>query len=113
VKALHAIAEWIGLVEIINQAAPKTNGLLLGELAFIIAANRVLDPRPKYAVPKWYQRTFLPELVGIDLPSDSTYKTLTRCPDYLTDDVQTDVEMVLAGRMIEGFRLEPESTCTM
>ena len=31
VKALHAIAERIGLIDIVNQAAPKRNGLLVGE----------------------------------------------------------------------------------
>lgn len=109
VKALHAIAERIGLIEIINQAAPKRNGLPVGELAFIMAANRLLDPRPKYTIPEWYQRTYLPEFLGIDLPLDSAYQTLTRCLDYLTDDVQADIEMVLAGRVMEAFHLKPES----
>ena len=109
VKALHAIAERIGLIEIINQAAPKRNGLPVGELAFIMAANRVLDPRPKYTIPEWYQRTYLPELLGIDLPPDSAYQTLTRCLDYLTDDVQADIEMALAARVMEAFHLKPES----
>ena len=47
VKALHALAERIELIDIVNQAAPKRNGLPVGELVFIMAANRILDPRPK------------------------------------------------------------------
>jgi len=109
VKALHAIAERIGLIDMVNRAAPKRNGLPVGELVFIMAANRVLDPRPKYTIPDWYQRTYLPELVGVDLPLDSAYQTLTRCLDYLTDDVQMDIEIALAARVIESFHLEPES----
>lgn len=80
VKALHALAERVGLIDIVNKAAPKRNGLPAGQLVFIMAANRLLDPRPKYTIPEWYQRTYLPELVGIDLPPDSAYQTLTRCP---------------------------------
>ena len=109
VKALHAIAERIGLIDIVNQAAPKRNGLPVGELVFIMAANRVLDPRPKYTIPDWYQRTYLPELVGVDLPLDSAYQTLTRCLDYLTDDVQMEIEMALAASFMESFHLKPES----
>ncbi|MGQ9588559.1 MAG: hypothetical protein ACUVT7_09315, partial [Thermoplasmata archaeon] len=66
VKALHALAERIGLIDIVNKAAPKRNGLPVGELVFIMAANRVLDPRPKYTIPGWYWRTYLPELVAVD-----------------------------------------------
>jgi len=109
VKALHALAERIGLMDIVNQAAPKRNGLPVGELVFIMAANRILDPRPKYTVPDWYQRTYLPEILGIDLPPDSAYQTLTRCLDYLTDDVQMEIEMALAARVMEAFHLKPES----
>lgn len=109
VKALHAIAGRIGLIDIVNRAAPKRNGLPVGELVFIMAANRVLDPRPKYTIPDWCQRTYLPEILGIDLPPDSAYQTLTRCLDYLTDDVQMEIEMALAGRVMESFHLKPES----
>ena len=109
VKALHAIAERIGLMDIINQAAPKRNGLPVGELAFIMAANRLLNPRPKYAIAEWYQRTYMLELVGVDPPPDSAYQTLTRCLDYLTDDVQIEIEMALAARVMESFHLKPES----
>lgn len=109
VEGLHATAERIGLMDIINQAAPKRNGLPVGELAFIMAANRFLDPRPKYTIAEWYQRTYMPEIIGIDLPPDIAYQTLTRCLDYLTDDVQMEIEMALAGNVMESFHLKPES----
>jgi len=97
------------LIDIVNRAAPKRNGLPVGELVFIMAANRILDPRPKYTIPDWYQRTYLPEILGIDLPLDSAYQTLTRCLDYLTDDVQMEIEMALAARVMEAFHLKPGS----
>ena len=79
VKALHAITEQIGLIDIINQSAPKRNELTVGELAFIMSANRVLDPRLKYTISELHQRTYLPELLRIDLPLNSACQTLTRC----------------------------------
>jgi hypothetical protein len=47
VKALHAIAGRIGLTAAIDRAALKRDGLPVGELAFIMAVRRLLDPRPK------------------------------------------------------------------
>jgi hypothetical protein len=38
VKALHAMAERMGLMDIVNQAAPKRNTLRVRELVFIIPA---------------------------------------------------------------------------
>jgi hypothetical protein len=109
VKAFHAIAERIGLIDTVNRAVPKRDGLPVGDLVFIMAANRVLVPRPKYTIPEWYWRMYLPELVGVDLPLDSAYQTLTRCLNYLTDDVQMEIEMGLAARVVEAFQLKPES----
>lgn len=109
VKALHALAERVGLIDIVNKAAPKRNGLPVGELVFIMAANRILDPRPKYTIAEWYQRTYLPELVGVNLPPDSAYQTLTRCLDYLTDEVQMEIEMGLAGKVMESFHIKSKS----
>jgi hypothetical protein len=43
------------------------------------------------------------------LTPDSVYQTLTRCLDYLTDDVQVETEMALAAHAIEAFHLKPES----
>ena len=50
VKVLHALAERIGLIDIVNRAAPKRNGLPVSERVFTMAAKRVLDPRSKYTI---------------------------------------------------------------
>jgi len=111
VKVLHALAERINLIDIVNWAAPKRNGLPVCKLVFIMAANRVLDPRPKYTIPDWYQRTYLPEILGVELSLDSAYQTLTRCLAYLTDDVQ--MEMVLAARVMMPSISSPRASYTM
>lgn len=107
VRALWEIVERTRLIEIINKAAPKRNGLSVGELTVLMAINRCLDPLAKREIPEWYERTYLPELLGIDLPLSSGYQTLTRCLDYLTDSVQADIEMELGGRVMEAYHLKP------
>lgn len=59
VKALHALAERVGLIDIINKATPKRNRLPVDELVFIMATIRILDPRPKYTIAEWYQRAYI------------------------------------------------------
>jgi len=107
VRALWEIVQRTRLIEIINKAAPKRNGIPVGELTVLMAINRCLDPQAKWTIPEWYERTYLPELLGIDLPASSGYQTLTRCLDYLTDSVQADIEMALCGRVMEAYHLKP------
>lgn len=87
VKALHVLAERIGLIDIVNRAAPKRKGLPVGELVFIIAASRLLDPRPKYTIPDSYQWIYLSEIRGVDLSPESAYQARTRFLGYLMDVV--------------------------
>ena len=105
VAALHKIAERIGLIEIVNSCAPKDSGISVGHLVEIMAINRAVDPLAKTAMPEWYQTTYLPELLGVELSIENGYKTLTRCYDYLTDGVQMDIELALARKA--GPRLHP------
>jgi len=106
VAALHRIAERVELIDIVNSYAPKMSGTSVGHLVEIMAINRAVDPLAKIALPEWYQTTYLPELLGVKLPIESGYKTLTRCYDYLTDDVQMDIEIELARKARKEFGLE-------
>lgn len=106
VAALHKIAERIELIDIVNNCAPKMDGISTGHLVEIMAINRALDPRAKTAIPEWYQTTYLPELLGVELSISNGYKTLTRCYDYLTDNVQMEIELALARKVMEEYRLE-------
>ena len=47
VKALHALAERVGQIDIVNKVAPKRNGLPVGELVLIM----VSAPVEKLPVP--------------------------------------------------------------
>ena len=107
IRALWELVQRTHLIDIINDVAPKRNGIPVGELVALMAINRCVDPQAKLMIPEWYERTYLPELLGIDLPASSGYQTLTRCLDYLTDSVQADIEMALCGRVLDAFHLKP------
>lgn len=76
VKAPHALAKRIWLIDIVNKAASKRNGMHSGDLAFTIVANRILGPRSRYNIPVWHRRICMPERIGIDLPPDSARRAL-------------------------------------
>lgn len=106
VAALHKIADRIGLIDIVNSCAPKMSGISVGHLVEIMAINRIVDPLAKTSIPKWYQTTYLPELLGVELPEESGYQTLTRAYDYLSDSAQMDIETALAEKVRKEFALE-------
>ncbi|MEW5748718.1 MAG: hypothetical protein AB1793_08070 [Candidatus Thermoplasmatota archaeon] len=90
-KELHAIAERFGSIDTVSQAAPKRNGQLVGERAFIMAANRLPNPSPKYTIAERYEGTYMPEIIGIGLSPDSAYQTLMHCLDCLKNEVQMEI----------------------
>lgn len=99
VAVAHGVARRIHLSEIVDRHAPKRNGIPTGKLVEILAINRLLDPKAKHEIPDWIQTTALPELIDVNLPVESGYQTLTRCYDYLTDEVQMQIEMDLAEQV--------------
>jgi transposase len=107
VDALFQVAKKIGFVEAINRAAPKRSGLPVGQLVLILVINRCVDPLAKWEVPEWYRRTYLPELLHVELPLSSGYQTLTRCLSYLTESAQQDIEVELARNTLRAYNLKP------
>src|SRR3990172_1866270 len=107
VDALFRVTEKIGFVEAINRAAPKRSGLPVGQLVLILVINRCVDPLAKWEVPEWYRRTYLPELLHVDLPVSTGYQTLTRCLSYLTESAQQDIEVELARNTLRAYNLKP------
>src|SRR3990172_10860934 len=107
VDALFRVAKKIGFVDAINRAAPKRSGLPVGELTLLLAINRCVDPVAKWEIPEWYWRTYLPELLRVDLPVSTGYQTLTRCFSFLTESAQQDIEVELARNTLRAYNLKP------
>jgi len=109
VAVLHQVAKRINLVKVINKCAPKKGDLSVGELVEVSAINRIVDPLAKTNIPQWYETTYLPELLGFELPLSSGYQTLTRCYDVLTEDVQMDIEIELAPIVKRVYHLTDDT----
>ncbi|MCK4736483.1 MAG: hypothetical protein KAT65_28775, partial [Methanophagales archaeon] len=64
--ALHQIAQEIGMIEAINRhTKERGQGTSVGVYLYVITLNRALNPRSKRGIRRWYERTFLPFLLGI------------------------------------------------
>jgi transposase len=109
VAVLHDLATRIQLVETVDRHTSKGKGVPVGALVEIMAINRVLDPMAKLEIPDWYYQTYLPELLGVELPEEIGYQTLTRAYDYLPESAQVDIEMELAERVRAVFELEDDT----
>lgn len=62
----HALFERTGLHLVVS---PGTGDIELAKLLEILVLNRITAPQAKSAVPRWYEGTALPEILGI--PSDA------------------------------------------
>ncbi len=61
--ALWSITQQLGLIELINQHAPKrVQGPTIGHYMILAAINRALKPKSKAQIGQWYQQTTLQEL---------------------------------------------------
>ena len=61
--ALWSITQQLGLIDLINQHAPKRNqGPTMGHYMVLAALNRALKPKSKAQIGQWYQQTTLQEL---------------------------------------------------
>ncbi len=106
---LHALGERIRLRETIDSHTKKAWGVPVGGLVEVMVINRIMDPKAKLEIPDWYYQTFLPELLGVELPEESGYQMLTRAYDYLTEPVIVDIEMELAERTRAAFHLKDDT----
>ena len=65
--ALFAMAEKIGLRDVINRVVPgKVKGISVGDFILLAAINRVGNHTPKEQMGKWYRKTDLKRVRGID-----------------------------------------------
>jgi hypothetical protein len=64
--ALYHLAQQLGLVELINQFAPRRQqGPSLGQYMLVAAMNRAVTPTSKLQMPAWLRSTSLPAWLGV------------------------------------------------
>jgi transposase len=82
IQALFSVASELQFSNIINRYIQKGGGVEPSKLMFILAANRLLDPCSKRKLMKWYTRTALDDIIGVDAEQLSC-QNLCSFLDYL------------------------------
>ena len=73
--ALLRITQRLGLLELINQVAPKRKqGPTVGHYLVLAILNRALAPLSKLAIGQWYEQTVLRRLWGFDKAAFSSQR---------------------------------------
>lgn len=80
--ALYAVAQQLGLADIVDRHVPKRNqGLSVGQYALLAVLNRCLAPTSKTQLAHWYSKTVLYRFV----PADNAQLRSQRFFDHMGD----------------------------
>ncbi|NNM86900.1 MAG: IS1634 family transposase [Phycisphaerae bacterium] len=105
VAALYDLAQSIGLVQLIDQMAPKRRqGLSTGEYLLLAAINRAVHPTSKTQLATWYRQTTLRRLLPAsagELSSQAFWNHM----DNLEESHITAIEKELSRRLVVQFGL--------
>lgn len=102
VQALFSIANELQFSNIINRYIQKGGGVEPSKLMFILAANRLLDPCSKRKLKKWYARTALDDIIGVDADRLSC-QNLCSFLDYLQPKKIGKIENAFAKVLQEKY----------
>lgn len=106
VAALLGIAERLGLLDLINEAAPKREqGPSVGHYMLLAALNRALCPLSKLAIGRWYDRTALRRLWRFDKSAFSSQRFWDHM-DRLSEEQIEVVQERLVARIEKAFGLD-------
>jgi transposase len=105
VVALYALAQQIGLVELLDRHLPKRDqGLSVGQYLLLAAINRAVHPTSKLRFADWYRTTTLARLLPAtadQLSSQSFWNHL----DFVAEQHIAAAERELSQRLIDQFQL--------
>ncbi len=106
---LYAVAQQLGLVQLIDRHVPKrAQGLTVGQYSLLAVLNRCLAPAPKTQVAAWYSQTILHRL----LPADKAQLSSQRFWDHmgaLSREALEAIERDLAACLLSEWGIEARS----
>ncbi len=109
VAALLSVATKLGLIDLINEIAPKRKqGPSVGHYIVLAALNRVLDPQSKSQIGDWYHSTVLQRLWNF---SSETF-TSQRFWDHMgmiSEDAIDKIQNFVALRVKKEFKIDMQS----
>jgi len=104
--ALYHLAQQLGLVELIDQFAPKRQqGPSLGQYMLVAALNRCVAPTSKLQMPAWLRSTPLPAWLGV-VPRQFSSQRFWDNMELLAEAQIAAISEALAQRVMETFRLD-------
>ena len=108
VAGLSRIAQRLGLMDLINEAAPKRDqGPSVGHYIVLAALNRALAPCSKLAIGDWYEQTVLRRLWRFDRTAFSSQRFWDHM-SMVSEDAIEAIQTALAGRVRREFGLDAE-----
>ena len=106
VAGLLGIAQHLGLVELIDDAAPKREqGASVGQYMLLAALNRALAPCSKLAIGDWYEETVLRRLWRLPKTAFSSQRFWDHM-DLVSEQVIDNVQEKLAARIEREYGLD-------
>jgi len=102
VQALFSVAGELQFSNIFNRYIQKGGGVEASKLMFILAANRLLDPCSKRKLKKWYSRTALDDIIGVE-PEKLSCQNLCSFLDYLKPNKIDKIENAFAMILQEKY----------
>jgi transposase len=103
--ALYDLARQLGLVELIDQFAPKRHqGPSVGQYMLVAALNRCVAPTSKLQMPTWLRSTPLPRWLDV-APRQFSSQRFWDNMELLGETQVAAISEALAQRVIERFHL--------
>lgn len=100
VAALFALAQRLGLIELINQEVASS--LPVGQYLTLAAINRCVAPKSKNQIQGWYRQTVLPDLLAL-APSQVTSQRFWDAMGAVDEGALRRIETRLWRRVTETF----------
>lgn len=109
IAALLAIANRLGLEEIIDTVVPKRHqGVSVGRYLLLAAINRVVAPKSKAQIGSWYEKTFLRRFWGVS-SSFFTSQQFWRAMDRVDEEALVAIEDAVTSAAVSKFGVKVQA----
>jgi transposase len=106
VAAVWSLIQRTGLIELIDAHLPKrSQGPSVGQYLALAVVNRVVCPKSKRKIGRWFAKTILPRLTGLR-PKQITSQRFWDHMDRVSPEAIEAIESALARRLIEQFGID-------
>lgn len=106
VAAAWSLIQRTGLIELIDAHVPKrSQGPSVGQYLAVAVVNRVVCPKSKRKIGRWFAKTILPRLMGLRAQQLTSQRFWDHM-DRVSPEAIEAIETALARRLIEQFGID-------